>query len=996
MRKAAIFMSDFHLGQKDRMEEFHADEEFAELLARLSRQHAEDDVDLVLLGDVMDLWTTITDDREVNAQTAADVDLYVPVPSNDPQARTEAVQKELRKVQAVMDAHPGFFEALSRFLTDNPLNRNRRILYIPGNHDHSVVEPTLQAEIRNRILQKNQPLAHKIMFQHYYEDQDLRVYAEHGNQLTYGGAFKYPTFKEFGEECPGYYELKLIWNRLERRAPEMDNVFMGALSPAMWPGLFWWLLIMGNLRHWQTLRKFQTQYEHDSRAAKARERMPAPWKTVIHCLRAKWSATGDEFWDQVPQLFDVKGQGMAPLIGHRLDPREIKTVILGHSHHTKDRDLPGLEGVKYYNTGSWIFRYENGRRIVEQTWLEISCDMPAQAGGNGSGRSTIDRRLFRRNVELPRVDSGPVTSDGRALNPAMREMPDLRVGDVVLFHWNFGATVTRLLRSFRIIELIFHQIPHMVTSWLNRYGSSSYWSHAALVYASPTEPEESEEYNDPLFLEALPVTGVGIHGPDHYVAHRNEWNLAILRPRAPWLNEWKNRRLLRRMAVSVLDAEYDDKEIARWTLVFSTRMMDQQEGQALVTGLFKGGVMGVALSTLALLGWGLRWLNGQVQENGLRMLRAAATDRLSRLRGRATDLLSHLGVMDALRAVWNSGDWLLILIVTGLVLAMAVTALLAFREVLRAILIAWARATASVGAAWGALIAPVMAELSDGWERHSPLWRWVFTGIWCAIPLGTVFVALTRNYTANEASAMILALSVAVVWASYPMTKIIELLVGKPWDWLKTGFKQLSRWLFKRLGWTLIEKPQPAPLFICSGLVQYSLAITAKQLRANPGEVIANPDWRPGLSALEEDALLKKTIHQDFADSPHFDWIYLLIDGRVTHKPDASHRAEVEPDRLKKIKTRRLSWLAAWSLRFALLGLLLTLLYGLNPFGHGELQTFWLYAGALSGLAAIRLAREAGRRLALDPIGLRGRWLTRWGGRLGYAALAGSLVTLSG
>ena len=30
MKKVAIFMSDFHLGQGDQMEEFHADEEFAE------------------------------------------------------------------------------------------------------------------------------------------------------------------------------------------------------------------------------------------------------------------------------------------------------------------------------------------------------------------------------------------------------------------------------------------------------------------------------------------------------------------------------------------------------------------------------------------------------------------------------------------------------------------------------------------------------------------------------------------------------------------------------------------------------------------------------------------------------------------------------------------------------------------------------------------------------------------------------------------------------
>lgn len=992
MRKVAIFMSDFHLGQKDRLEEFHADDEFAELLGRLSREHADDEVDLVLLGDIMDLWTTITDDREVRAQSAADVDIYFPIPTNDPQAMAQATQKELNKVRAVLNAHPGFFEALGRFLTDSPPARNRRILYIPGNHDHSVVEPALQQAIRDRILPNDHPQAGNIVFPCWYQNEDLQVYAEHGTQLTYGGSFKYTNFGKFGEECPGYYELKLVWNRLERRAPELDNVFMGALSPALWPGLFWWLLMKGNWAYWRTLRKFQIQYEHDSRADEARKRMPPPLKTVLHLLKARWSATGDEFWDQVPQLFDQVGLGVPPLCGGRLDPLTIKTLVLGHSHQTKDKALPGLEGVRYYNTGSWIFRYKNGRRVVEQTWLTISREMVKAPGGSGSGRSTIDRQLFRRNVELPRKDSSPVTSDGKNLNAVMREMTDLRVGDVVLFHWNFGATISRLLKSFRFLELI-RQIPHMATSWLNRYGSSAYWSHAALIYASPTEQQESEEYNDPLFLEALPVTGVGIHGPDHYVAHRDEWNLAILRPKAPWLAKWEDRRLLRRMAVSVLDAEYDDKEIIRWTLVFSTRMMDQQEGQELITGLFKGGVMGVVLGTLALLGWGLGWLVAKVGEKGWWGLWTAATGVVDRLGARAQDLLHRAGVIDALSSAWDSHDWLLILVMASLLLAMAAILLLAIKELLRVAVVTWVRATASVGAAWGALIVPAMAELSDGWERHSPLWRWVFTLIWSTIPLGAIFFWM-RGFSWNEVSASALVLGVAVVWLSTPFTKFIELFVVRPWGWLQKGLRRLSQRLFKTLGWASTKEPPPKPLFICSGLVQYALAATAKQIPGtSPAEVIANPDWKPGLSTAEEDQLLKATVHQNFADSPKFDWIYLLVDGMVIDNPGASHRAEVEPDRLKKIKTRHLTWPAAWSLRFALLGLLSTLLYGLYPDGQTVL---WLYVGTASGLAAVGLGKEAGRRLAVDPTGLRGRWLTRWGNRLGLVAVLGSLGSLLG
>ena len=94
MKKVAIFMSDFHLGQNDQMEEFHTDNEFAELLGRLSFVHADDEVDLVLLGDVIDLWTAINA-AERNAATPKDVDLYLPV--DDPLAIPTAIDKEIDK-----------------------------------------------------------------------------------------------------------------------------------------------------------------------------------------------------------------------------------------------------------------------------------------------------------------------------------------------------------------------------------------------------------------------------------------------------------------------------------------------------------------------------------------------------------------------------------------------------------------------------------------------------------------------------------------------------------------------------------------------------------------------------------------------------------------------------------------------------------------------------------------------------------------------------------
>jgi UDP-2,3-diacylglucosamine pyrophosphatase LpxH len=985
MKKAAIFMSDFHLGQQDRMEEFHADEEFSELLDRLSREHRGDDVDLVLLGDVMDLWTTITDDKEINARSAQDVDIYFPVTSDN---RNQAVQKELEKVKAIMGRHAEFFSALHRFLAAAPA---RQLFYIPGNHDHSVVAQELRDEIQRSIANQDQTVADRIHFPYWYENDLLQVYAEHGNQLTYGGAFKYENFSQFGEECPGYFELKLVWNRLERRAPELDNVFMGALSPAMWPGLFWWLLMKGNLRHLRTLKRFAIQYDHDARAADARRKMPKPWKSLLHLLRSRRSATGDEFWDQIPQLFDDKGKGLPPLRGRRLNPVETKTVVLGHSHQTKDKQLPGLEGVKYYNTGSWIFRYENGRRIVEQTWLTVSREQQPAGGPSGLDHPIIERKLSRRRVELPRVDASPVTKDGRTLNPAMRMMPDLRVGDVALVHWNFRPTVTRLLKSGQVLELI-REIPQMIGSWLNRYGSSAYWSHAALVYGSPFERQESDEYNDPLLLEALPDTGVGIHGPSHYLARPGEWNVAVLRAKAPWLNDWQNRRLLRRMAVSALDTYYDNQEIARQTLRFSTKMMDQQDGQAFVTGLFKGGLMGVVLSTSLLLIWGLWTVARKVGDAGWAELWKAVQRRFAVSSETNADRLDLWGLPDAAANVLGSHDLFLIAVGLGAGVVVAGAVALALIELARLIWRTWMLITGAIGAAWGALIVPVMAELADGWETHSVEWRWVFTGLWMTIPLAAL-VSWFQSYNAKEVAATLLFVSILVVWGSYPLTFILEYVVIKPWELILRGNKALWRRLSKPLGWTQLKQLQKEPHFMCSGLVQYAFGITARQLKTTDpaidiGAVVVNPGWKEGLPLVEQDQVLRQTVHQQFADAKdRFEWIYLHVDGVTIHNPSPSHMAEVEPDRLGRIRTRRLSQAAAWSLRIALLGFYCTTAYELAWHREGL-----LLAGAFFGLAAVCCARIAQRDLALNPETVRGRWLSRWGGRLGYTAIAAALL----
>ena len=1028
MKKVAIFMSDFHLGQGDRMEEFHADKEFSELLCRLSQEHAEDKVDLVLLGDVMDLWTTITDDTEVNAQTPDDVQIYFTDDCGSPRkAGAKALTEELKKVKAVTEQHPTFFEALGLFLAHD--HTRRKLWYVPGNHDHSVVKGDIQQKVCESILTARvvakagvgkEELKRRIVFENFYDDRDddvLQVYAEHGNQLTFGGAFKYKHFAEFGEECPGYFELKLVWNRLERRHPELDNVFMGALDPAMWPGLFWWFLVKGHFGAFWTLRKFRTQYEaYDKNEAvtEARKKMPSPLKTVLHFLKTKWfGVTGDEFDDQVIQFFDKDGQGERPIRAKRdangevskddpqswLDPLKVKTLILGHSHHSKDVSLPGLDGVKYYNLGSWIYRYENGRGVVEQTWVTISADLGPGGGGIPPSRKVIDRRMFSRKVELEKIASSPVTADGRDLNPVLHEMSDLRVGDVVLFRWNFGATIGRLLRSFQFPEL-FRVIPEMVLGAFNRYGTFSYWNHVALVYGSPSEKEEAKEYNDPLFLESIPDAGVAVHGPQHYFAHPRDWTVAVLRPKAAWLNDpedpgktWDRRVLLRRMAVSGLEAHYDNSVIMRQTLVYAARSMDRR-GRSIVAGLVKGAIAGVLVGIGAAV-WLLWW--------GMPIVIAKAPQWWAE----AVDLMEQQKWMQLLITFWDRPEWmrplwyvdsllpLLLLAAFLLPLAYVFVRYTAWGLV-RLIVLAWSLAFAVIGAVAGLLLVPVMADLTENWALLKPAERWAATIVWAAIPI--VAFAVTVMYRLDEelVAAWVLASAVAIVWFSWPLTKFAGFMLS-----LGEGLARLITapvfWILRKLGVDFLEKPVSGmqsldKQFICSGLVQYALLRSAEQTPgAKREDVEVYPKWQ-------------ETLPKHFASAfGQFEWIYLFVKGQLTHKPGESCKAEVSSDPLKEdplgknfldaTKVRKLTPSAPWSLRFALLGMLFLALSVLPEFSS-PLVPALKTAGLISGLLAVFFARRARLCLALEPTTLRGRALRNWGELLGTTSVLASLSAL--
>ena len=1083
MRKVAIFMSDFHLGQKNRMEEFHVDNEFAELLGRLSLYHDEDGVDLVLLGDILDLWTTVISAQEEIANTIPDIDLYLPAELQD-EVQIAKIKEE-QKVKAIVHNHPDFFEAIGRFLVDNP--RKRRVLYIPGNHDHSMVCEKLQNIVVTAILTpavmrlstvRNPKipqawLAGRILFPLYYENEHLQVYAEHGNQLTFGGIFRYDdeklqsTFDQFGAECPGYVQFKTVSGRGLRRAPKLNGLLVGAFNPTNWLRLASWLLFRGYFRALIYLQRFRIQYLHsmDPRIVWARQELPPEWKTLLHLIRTRFfSTTQDEFGDMIPKLFEQDKDPIAmPLCGHKLDPNKTKTLILGHSHGTRDIDVPGINGLKYYNTGSWILRQDKGREVVEQTWVTVSRKLPATiidtlktavatsivvsdkfgrtvelkldtpdllngiaiwdqvlietneksvvtglTRDNPLSRTVIDRQIVHRRVELGEVADSPTTTDGTPLNPVVRSM-DFRVGDLMLFHWNFGAYLWRIMRTHPFRDLL-RAIPGVVTGAINRLGTSTYWNHVAMVIGSTSERQESDHYNDPLIIEAVPDGGVSIHTPRHYLEYPKEWDFAVLRLKDPLLNTWEARRLLRRITVGYLGAGYDMETVARGTLQYAALTMDAK-GRSALGGAVYGAILGVVICTAAILWWAGRRLH----------------DNWSTWESSLTHWFQVLGNVGAV-LIEEFSKWppdilavaMKVVELLGLVIGGAVGAYLIY-GLCRLATMTWLTATAATGSVMGLCVVPVMADIADGWAEKPTAQRIGFVLIWFS-PLFLLLLSdsiigpsVGKEWQEAFKVQVMLVLTAALITVLFART--INSISQPIVDWIGRCFAlalaQLNR-LYAMLGWpthheSRCDNSSMQQQFICSGLVQEAFVETARELNnANIESVVVNPDWNANQSVADQTCILRSTMPKHFAIADmKFRWTYLYLDGVLTPDPSPSHKAQAFTAPLHLIRTH-LCQPSVRAIKCGFTGVFLTILASVAgkdltnalpkdlfqfDLSEGGTKSVLLFFAVVLGVTAIVCAKKAQRDLALQPT-QRGRALTIYGFISGAAATAIGLVNL--
>ncbi len=520
MGKVAIFISDLHLGRGDNLDDFPVENEnaLAEFIDFQSEHGRGSDLDLVVLGDFMDIWQ-VADDTEKAAPKSTDISIDV------------LEDDQLRRVRKIISAHPLAFERLCAFLKVEP--ERRRLVIAVGNHDHSFFSKTVQNEIRDAVTGGDATIAPKVEFNMFYDEPGLRTYAEHGNQ--YDPNNRYKKFVEFGDECPGYYFVRLFWNRLESIEPNLE-VWWESFQ-TIWRNKLWRLLEPA----FRLFRQYRTDPRSFERidipgvpffAASGAPYLPTTGKPLsgfpdillsefVHpvrvfsmsnetedLLRALYhDPTNREFRDWVDQILGEKFGIQAPpvpstrllsvptyglshdenvsavagmfappgeapctrlLRGSALDDNRYDYVIFGHTH--EEKLVPLIQyNATYFNTGTWSVR-----RDSKGTNTSHLCFVKIAKGDDGVVSAVQD---FWRPSGQGRYDTAKVLSFA-----APRAMPDRAItavqpGLLEFFTGNHRPGLIGLVGTRDAIGLAIREAQRAVT----RDGAPSLWSHCFIL-----------------------------------------------------------------------------------------------------------------------------------------------------------------------------------------------------------------------------------------------------------------------------------------------------------------------------------------------------------------------------------------------------------------------------------------------------------------------------------------------------------------------------------
>jgi UDP-2,3-diacylglucosamine pyrophosphatase LpxH len=213
MKNAAVIVSDLHLGFNERMDNFAGDAKFAKFCERVAKFATDKKLALtfILAGDVFEMWEMAPNDETHPDTSAEHIGSNLFFPAVDAPAKAAATERGTWQIDKALKKHPVFAEGMSKLLAVDA-----RLVYLPGNHDHAMLNPALQIHFRNRVEEATGTDlgGGRLQFAHYYRMPELKLYVEHGHQFADGDS-SYADVTDWTREAPGYYFLRYVYSRLE-------------------------------------------------------------------------------------------------------------------------------------------------------------------------------------------------------------------------------------------------------------------------------------------------------------------------------------------------------------------------------------------------------------------------------------------------------------------------------------------------------------------------------------------------------------------------------------------------------------------------------------------------------------------------------------------------------------------------------------------------------------------------------------------------------------
>jgi len=317
MKLLRIVVSDFHIGTGIRkgalnpFEDFFRDDRFAELLGYYDASIGDQgEIELILNGDIFDL-------------------IKVKVNNGWPTAITAEIATE--KLRQCLEGHPKFVLALRRFVS----KKNRRIVYLPGNHDVDMWFEAPQQLFRRYVAPGE--AAERVRFITSVDTYDL----PEGIQIRHG--HQYDRIH------------RVDYTNMTRKGPENSEIL-----DLPW-GSLWMLEVVNPAKkirsHIDRIQPF-TLFILAALLFDTRFALGFIFRTLFHYLRHRLFTV--RAWTKrirnLPrmlreEIFSISSYDDAA-VRSLVKQHGVHTLIVGHSHAPRFRSLRGKKVM--INTGTWM------------------------------------------------------------------------------------------------------------------------------------------------------------------------------------------------------------------------------------------------------------------------------------------------------------------------------------------------------------------------------------------------------------------------------------------------------------------------------------------------------------------------------------------------------------------------------------------------------------------------------------------------------------------